>query len=116
MEVTPVPLSAGEVTGLINLRGQIVTTLELRTRLAMADRDAEAAAVCVVVRTGDGTPVSLVVDSIGDVLEPEDSLKEAPPETVPASVRPLVVAVCKLPEELLLVLDTELATTVGGAA
>lgn len=116
MEVTPVPLSAGEVTGLINLRGQIVTTLELRTRLAMTDRDGEDPAVCVVVRTADGTPVSLVVDAIGDVLEPEESLKEPPPETVPASVRTLVTDVCKLPEELLLVLDTELATTVGGAA
>jgi purine-binding chemotaxis protein CheW len=82
----------------------------------MADRDGEAPAVYVVVRTADGTPVSLVVDAIGDVLEPEESLKEPPPETVPASVRELVADVCKLPDELLLVLDTELATTVGGAA
>lgn len=115
-EVTPVPLSAAEVTGLINLRGQIVTTLELRTRLDIAERDVDDPAVCVVVRTADGTPVSLVVDAIGDVLEPEEAQHEAPPETVPAPVRALVTAVCKLPDELLLVLDTELATTVGGAA
>lgn len=115
-EVTPVPLSAHTVTGLINLRGQIVTTLELRTRLDIVDRDVEAPAVCVVVRTADGTPVSLVVDAIGDVLEPEETLHEVPPETVPAAVRALVTSVCKLPDELLLVLDTELATTVGGAA
>lgn len=116
MEVTPVPLSAGEVTGLINLRGQIVTTLELRSRLVIAERDPDDSAVCVVVRTADGTPVSLVVDAIGDVLTSDAALQEPPPETLPISVRSLVTHVCKLPGELLLVLDTELATTVDGAA
>lgn len=115
-EVTPVPLSAREVTGLINLRGQIVTTLELRTRLDLPDREPDAPTVCVVVRTADGTPVSLVVDAIGDVLEPAESVHEAPPETVPEAVTRSRTAVCKLEHELLLVLDTELATTVGGAA
>lgn len=115
-EVTAVPLAAPAVSGLVNLRGQIVTTLELRTRLGIELRPAGAPSVCVVVRTVDGTVVSLVVDEIGDVLEPAAEVHETPPDTVAAHVRELVTSVCKLEDELLLVLDTERATTVAGAA
>ena len=62
------------------------------------------------------TVVSLVVDEIGDVLEPAAEVHETPPDTVAAHVRELVTSVCKLEDELLLVLDTERATTVAGAA
>lgn len=110
--VTPVPLSAPAITGLMNLRGHIVTTLELRTRLGLPDRSEGGAAACVVVRIAGGIPVSLVVDAIGDVLEPDEACHGAPPETVPSSVRSLVSAVCTLPDELLLVLDTDALTSV----
>ncbi|MGZ6827552.1 MAG: chemotaxis protein CheW, partial [Mycobacteriales bacterium] len=83
-EVTPVPLAAPEVSGLINLRGQIVTTLNLRHRLRLPARPAGDPSVNVVVRTADGGAVSLVVDRIGDVLEPEPSSLEEPPETLDA--------------------------------
>lgn len=116
LELTPVPLAAPAVAGLVNLRGQIVTTLELRSRLGLADREPGATSLCVVVRTADGTPVSLVVDAIGDVVEPDEALHQTPPGTVPDDVRALVTSVCTLPDELLVVLDTELCTAVGGAA
>jgi purine-binding chemotaxis protein CheW len=112
-ELTTVPLAPREVSGLINLRGQIITTLELRTRLGLADRLAGAPAVNVVVRTAAGGVVSLLVDEIGDVLEPTDDSFEALPETVPSSIRALVSRVCKLDGDLMLVLDTELAVQVS---
>lgn len=112
--VTPVPLSAAEVSGLINLRGQIVTSVELRRRLGLPPRQADMPSVNIVVTTADGSAVSLVVDEIGDVLEPPREAFEAPPETVPAAIRPLVDGVCKLDDRLMLVLDTELAITLGG--
>ncbi len=115
-ELTTVPQAPPEVSGLINLRGQIITTLELRTRLGLPARAEGAAAVNVVVRTGDGDVVSLLVDEIGDVLEPDDADFEGPPETVPARIRALVTSVCKLDGALMLVLDTELAVQVGTAA
>jgi len=113
--LTTVPLAPPEVSGLINLRGQIVTTLELRSRLGLGVRAPGAPAVNIVVRTVSGGVVSLLVDEIGDVLEPTDESFETLPETVPPRVRELVSGVCKLEGDLMLVLDTELAVQVGAA-
>jgi purine-binding chemotaxis protein CheW len=112
-ELTTVPQAPPEVSGLINLRGQIITTLELRTRLGLGARPLGAPAVNVVVRTADGGVVSLLVDEIGDVLEPGEETFEVPPGTVPAGIRALVTRVSKLEGDLMLVLDTELAVQVG---
>lgn len=106
--MTVVPLAPKEVSGLLNLRGQIVVTVDLRVRLGLSERDADTPNVNVVVRTHDGT-VSLLVDQIGDVLEPPETSFEPVPDTVPACLREVVDAVCKLDGELLLVLDTERA-------
>src|SRR5215475_11272759 len=67
-EMTRVPLAPAVVRGLINLRGQIVTAIDLRRRLEFPDRPAGQLPVNVVVTTDDGA-VSLLVDEIGDVLE-----------------------------------------------
>lgn len=115
-ELTTVPQAPPEVSGLINLRGQIITTLELRSRLGLAKREPGAPAVNVVVRTVDGGVVSLLVDEIGDVLEPGDETFERLPETVPTRIRTLVTSVCRLETDLMLVLDTELAVQVGTPA
>jgi purine-binding chemotaxis protein CheW len=112
-----VPLAPPEVAGLLNLRGQIVVTLDLRIRLGLPVRPDGQQTVGVVVCTHEGT-VNLVVDQIGDVLEPADDRFEPVPQTVPASVRSVVDRVCTLESELLLVLDTDRAvtTTVGAGA
>ena len=104
--MTRVPLAASVVTGLINLRGQIVTALDLRRRLEMPQREGERLPMNVVVRTGEEA-VSLLVDEIGDVLEVEDQTFEAPPETLQGVARELIRGAYKLKDRLLLVLDTE---------
>src|SRR5512144_966241 len=114
-EMTDVPLAAREVSGLLNLRGQIVTTIDLRARLGLPPRAHDGDAVNVVVRTPDGV-VSLLVDEIGDVLEPVDDSFEPAPDTVADNVRELVTTVAKLPDRLMLVLDTERAVSGDGAA
>ncbi|MCC7010694.1 MAG: chemotaxis protein CheW [Acidobacteria bacterium] len=108
--MTPVPLAPRTVRGLINLRGQIVTAIDMRQRLAMASRAADAQPMNVVVRTGGGA-VSLLVDGIGDVLAPRPSQFERIPDTVGRPVRDVVTGVYKLDGRLLLVLDVE--RTVG---
>jgi purine-binding chemotaxis protein CheW len=105
-----VPLAPPEVAGLLNLRGQIVVTVDLRVRLGLPARPDGTPTVSVVVRTHEGT-VSLVVDQIGDVLEPSDVMSEPVPETVPAALRSVVDHVCKLEGELMLVLDTDRAVS-----
>jgi purine-binding chemotaxis protein CheW len=97
---------------LINLRGQIVTAIDLGHRLDLKRRESQELPMNVVVRSEDGA-VSLLVDEIGDVLDVEESSFEAPPETLRGPARELVRGVYKLKDRLLLVLDTERA--VNGA-
>lgn len=104
--MTPVPMAPFAVRGLINLRGQIVTAIDMRTQLGLAA--AEAASTNVVVRSGESI-TSLLVDEIGDVLEVEGGLFEPPPQTLPRRTRALIKGVYKLDPRLLLLLDIERA-------
>lgn len=112
-ELTRVPLAPPVVRGLINLRGQIVTALDLRRRLELPERPGDQFPVNVVVQTEDGA-VSLLVDEIGDVLEVPETAIERPPDTLTGPARDLILGACKLPDRLLLILNT--AHTVNIAA
>jgi purine-binding chemotaxis protein CheW len=113
-EMTRVPLAAGIVRGLINLRGQIVTAIDLRRRLELGDRDDadELLPMNLVVRTDDGV-VSLLVDEIGEVVEVDEDSFERPPPTLEGVARELVRGVYKREGSLLLVLDTARAVSVN---
>ncbi len=110
--MTRVPLASPAVKGLINLRGQIVTALDLRRRLGLCERPSGQEPLNVVVQTSDGA-VSLLVDEIGDVLEVAENLFERPPETLANSARELIRGAYKLPDRLLLILDPERAVDVN---
>jgi purine-binding chemotaxis protein CheW len=94
------------VRGLINLRGQIVTAIDLRRRLELEDRPADQKPINVVIHTDDGA-VSLLVDEIGDVLKVPQTLFEPPPETLKGTARELIRGAYKLTDGLLLILDSE---------
>lgn len=114
-QLTQVPLAPPAVSGLINLRGQIVTAIDLRKRLGMKDRPAGELPMNVVVRGDDGA-ISLLVDEIGDVQEVDQRAFEHPPETLQGDVRQLIQGCYKLPASLMLVLNTERATQVSSEA
>lgn len=101
-----VPLARPEVRGLINLRGQIVTAIDLRRRLLLPDAPDDARSMNVLIKTPDGA-VSLLVDKIEDVLEVPPESIEAPPETLRGEVRQFITGASKLKNRLLLLLDTE---------
>ncbi len=105
-EQTPVPLAPRVIGGLINLRGQIVTAVDLRHRLELSERGKDEKSMNVVVRTEDGV-VSLLVDEIGDVVEVEAQGFEPPPDTLRAEIREMIRGAFKLKDRLLLLLDTE---------
>jgi len=105
-EMTPVPLAPEVVEGLINLRGQIVTAVDMRRRLHLQSRPEGQMPMNTVVRTAGGA-VSLLVDEIGDVVEVDASTFEQTPDNVEPAARELLKGVYKLKERLLLVLDTE---------
>lgn len=104
--MTKVPLAPPVVRGLINLRGQIVTAIDLRRRLDLPDRTNGQPPVNVVVQTDDGA-VSLLVDEIGDVLELSQSDFERPPETLKGPARDLIQGTYKLSNRLLWELDAD---------
>ena len=106
--MTQVPLAPRVVKGLINLRGQIVTAVDLREQLELEPRPADMLAMNVVVRSEDGA-VSLLVDEIGDVVEVEDTTFERPPETLRGTVREMILGVHKLNHALMHMLDIEKA-------
>ena len=103
------------VAGLINLRGQIVTAIDLRRRLGVRDRLEGELPMNVVVRTVDGA-VSLLVDEIGDVVEVEEKCFEEAPDTLSQLRRELIRGVYKLKNELLLVLDTQCSVNISAPA
>lgn len=124
---TRVPLASPVIHGLVNLRGEIVTTIDLRHRLGFppADRDqhidddnadggdrgdrsdrGSIVATNVVIRTGD-TAISLVVDAIGDVITVDNASFEAVPTTLNEQCRDVVDGIYQLADELLLTIDLD---------
>ena len=108
LELTPIPLAPDVVSGLMNLRGQIVTAVDLRRRLELPNRPDDMLPMNVVIRSADGA-VSLLVDEIGDVVEVDDDSFERPPETLQGKVREVILGVHKLDKHLLHVLYTDKA-------
>ncbi len=105
-QMTRIPLAPDVIEGLINLRGQIVTAIDMRRRLGLPPR-AEGRMPANVVVQNDESAVSLLVDEIGDVLDVDAACFERPPENLDAEVRHLIRGVYKLEDRLLLLLDVE---------
>jgi purine-binding chemotaxis protein CheW len=114
-EMTRVPLAPAEVAGLINLRGQIVTAVDIRQRLGLPQRPQSQLPMNVVVRCDDSA-VSLLVDEIGDVLQVEEAAYEAPPATLTGVCRDVTTGVYKLKDRLLLILDIAVTMSLSASA
>ena len=105
-KITPVPLAPVEVSGLLNLRGRIVTAIDLRRRLGLEERTGDDKGMSVVVEH-DGELYSLTVDSVGEVLRfPVESF-ERNPATLDAQWRRFSEGVYRLKEGLLVVLNDD---------
>lgn len=115
LDVTPIPLAPKVVRGIINLRGQIVTAIDLRSQLELEPRQTKEPPMNVVVRDEDGA-VSLLVDHVGDVIEAEVSSFERPPETLSPHVRSMISGIHKLDGRLMHVLDIVRACRMGDGA
>ncbi|MBU6475941.1 MAG: chemotaxis protein CheW [Alphaproteobacteria bacterium] len=103
-KVTRVPLARKEIAGSLNLRGRVVTAINLRHKLGMPEKPAEMKTMYVVVEH-KGELYSLIVDSVGEVLSLPDKDFEKTPATLEASWRALAIGIYRLKEELLVILD-----------
>jgi purine-binding chemotaxis protein CheW len=105
---TRIPLAPGTLAGLINLRGQVLSAIDLRVQLELPVRDAETEPMLVVIRVA-GEPVALLVDTIGSVVDVDTDQFEPPPDTLSGSSRELLLGAYKLENQLLLALDVDRA-------
>ncbi len=101
--MTQVPLSPPFVRGLINLRGQIVTTISLRRMFGIDEEDPEEH-MNIIIRNKDSL-YSLIVDEIMDVMDLEESIFESAPKTINEKIRKYIKGVYKLDGKILVLLD-----------
>jgi purine-binding chemotaxis protein CheW len=113
-EYTPVPLAPPAVGGLFNLRGQVIAAVDLRVQLGLV-RQAMQGPVMNVILRGDGEPVSLLVDRIGEVVDLDDEAFEGPPDTLSGPTRELVTGTFKMDGRLMLALDVNQAVDTSRA-
>lgn len=106
LDVTQVPHSPEYVCGVVNLRGEVVTILDLRSILGLEPLDITATSRNVVVHHR-GERVGLLVDSIGDVVRAQAQEMETPPANIHGLERQFFTGVCKLEQQLLVLLDIE---------
>ncbi len=114
--LTPVPLAPNAIEGLLNLRGQILTAIDLRRQFNLAtDSEARSGKMLIIVRTRR-IEAALLVDSVGEVIDVSEETFEETTANVPASVRPYIVGVHKLEKRLLHVLDAEATASLASSA
>lgn len=104
--VTCVPLAPPEVGGVLNLRGRIVTVIDVRDRLGLGARNGKAPAMAVGIDRG-GESYGLMIDEVGEVLTLRTEDIERVPETLDAKWRNVSKGVYQLQDRLLVVLDVE---------
>ena len=105
-ECTPVPITPPLVTGLLNLRGQIVLAIDLRQRLGLEKRPSEKSPTSIVVRIEDGV-LSFLVDELFDIMNLDNAQFETIPETLTETEKQFVTGCFKLNNRLLIMLDAE---------
>lgn len=111
-DFTPVPTAAAEVVGLVNLRGNIVTVMELRTRLHLPARAADEPGINVVVYSR-GEEVSLVVDTVDDITDFPELQVEPTPTRMTAPVRAITAGVVTFADKIMLILDPDIVGDVA---
>jgi purine-binding chemotaxis protein CheW len=85
--VTPVPLAPPDVLGLMNLRGRVVTALDIRQRLGLPPAESKAGAMAIGIEA-DGDAFGLVVDRIGEIVLDVDAVLDMSPKTPDRSCAP----------------------------
>lgn len=103
-KITRIPLAPPEIAGSLNLRGRIVTAVDVRKRLGLGERPAENRGMSIVVDL-KGELYSLMVDNVGEVLSLSSVEFERQPATMDQRWREVSTGIYRLKSSLLVVLD-----------
>jgi len=104
--ITRIPLAPPEVAGALNLRGRIVTAVDVRRRLNLPPREDNGTGMSVVVEHR-GEPYSLMIDSVGEVMELPTASFEPNPPTLNPRWRQVSAGIYRLEGRLMLVLEVD---------
>jgi purine-binding chemotaxis protein CheW len=104
LSVTQIPLSPPEVAGSLNLRGRIVTAINVRQRLSLPQSEDVGKNMSVVVEH-DNELYSLIIDSVGDVMALKDKDFQSNPATLDSKWKDVSAGIYRLDDELLVILD-----------
>jgi len=110
--MTNVPLASDVISGLMNLRGQVVTVLDLRRRLELDDSSFDRPPMNVVIKV-DRELISFLVEEIGEVIEVADDAIESPPTTIDSRIRMFSSGMVHYDSQLVLILDLKTTTTLS---
>ena len=118
--ITRVPLAGRQIAGVLNLRGRIVTAVDMRSRLSLQARDGREPAMAIGIESR-GESFGLLVDALGEVLKLDDGEREANPVNLDRKLARVSAGVYRLEGQLLVVLDVEAvldlaANQIGAAA
>lgn len=102
--ITRIPLAPKQIAGSLNLRGRIVTAIDVRACLGLPPLEERITDMSVVVEY-DSELYSLIIDNVGDVLSLPDSKFEANPPTLDPTWRSVSLGIYRLSNMLLVVLD-----------
>ncbi len=111
-QITPMPLAPPEIVGSLNLRGRVVTAIDLRLRIGLPPRPAGAESMSVVAEN-DGELYSLVVDTVGEVLALSTADYQRNPPTLDPKFRAYSDGIFRLNDQLLVVLDVNRLLSYG---
>lgn len=105
--LTRVPLAPPEIAGVLNLRGRIVTLIDLRRRLGLAPREANDAPEMAIGIESRGESYGLLVDGVGEVLKLDADMREANPLNLDPRLARVSAGIHRLEAQLLMVLDVD---------
>jgi purine-binding chemotaxis protein CheW len=104
--ITRVPLSAPEIAGVLNLRGRIVTAIDMRRRLGLPPRTDDKPSMAVGIEL-KGESYGLLIDTVGEVMKLSDSTRESNPVNLDARLGRVSGGVHRLDGQLMVILDVD---------
>jgi purine-binding chemotaxis protein CheW len=111
--ITPIPLAPTEIEGAMNLRGRIVTAIDLRRRLGLPPRPAGVQPMSIVVEDG-AELYAMLADAVGDVVPLATADRAPNPPTLDPLWREVARGVHQRDGQLLILLDVEKLLAIGG--
>jgi purine-binding chemotaxis protein CheW len=115
VNMTRVPLSSPEIAGVLNLRGRIVTSIDMRCRLGLPKKEDDRPPMAVGIEY-KGESYGLLIDSVGEVLKLDESTREPNPVNLDARLARVSAGVHRLDGQLLVVLDVDRVLDMGNEA